>query len=718
MRLYIAEKPSVAAAIADGLGGGKRVSPKRGVGYFECRNGDIVTWCIGHLMEVAPPEKYDPAWKAWRAETLPIIPPEWRLLPKDNTKAQFKVVKDLLKKAKTVVHAGDPDREGQLLVDEVLEHLNFSGPVKRYISGATDEKTVKKALASLKNNAEFYNFCQSAKGRQRADALVGWNTTRAITIAARGQGYDGVISSGRVQSPTLAIVVERDLLIENFVPKDYFVPVITVRHAAGTFQATWVPREDCDGLDPSDGKLIDSKVAQKLLESVKGQAGQILQASYQEKQTPPELPFNLSTLQRVASKKFKFSAKRTLELAQALYDKKATTYPRSDTRHLPEEQYADAPGVLASLAKYGFESASGANPEIHGSVWNTKKAPIHHAIIPTEKTPTGLTGDEEKLYKVIANAYIRQFYPPMRYVSQLAVAEIAGEKWKANGKVLLSPGWTAMQGADAPEDKEKGKLPMGMKKGDSAQCADTLMNSKKTSPPARFDDGSLIEAMEKVHKFVTDPEVKKRLRENSGIGTDATRANILETIVKRGFVERNKKGQIISTGIGREVYSQLPIPLRDPGTTAVWEDLLTSIADGKMSLDAFMENQAQVLPNLVQAGLSAKFSKKMVGTVHPCPTCGSALRRLKGKKGHFWACKDREHPLLSDEKGKPGRAFGSNDGPKAPCLEPGCGEQMARRESSKRKGFFFWACTNKKHPLRKDSNGQPSDPMVFKKSKK
>ena len=734
MRLFIAEKPSLGKAIAEGIG-----TVRASRTHIECKGGAIVTWCFGHLLEQAEPEDYSPIYKKWRADDLPIIPERWKLIPKKTSLDQFKAIKELLQKASEVVNAGDPDREGQLLVDELLEYVGNKKPVRRIWLASLDEKSVAKALANLRDNQDYQNLKNSALTRQRADWLVGMNLTRAMTLAAQQQGVKGVISAGRVQTPTLALVVDRDREIEKFVPRDFYVPIITVAHAKGTFTATWQPGEDSPGLDP-DGRLLDRNVADAVARKAKGQSGNLSQVQYQEKRKAPPLPYNLAKLTKAASSKYGFSAADTLEYAQALYESKLTTYPRSDCQYLPDEQFSDAAEILRGLASSGVPGAQKANPSIRTGAWSTAKVTAHHAIIPTGKPlergveafcakyadqpnkARNIANGMRKLYSLICESYIRQFYPDMRYVSQQAMVDLAGEKWKATGQQIIDPGWTVLGGhQEDDEEQDPGGLPLGMKQGDGVRCQDVQVRADKTKPPPRFTDGSLVEAMANIHKFVTNPEIKKRLKETSGIGTDATRGNIIETLFTRTYLERKGK-QIISTKLGREVVDRIPQNLRDPGTTALWEDALAMIAEGKVTAATFMGKQTEQLPRMVKAALEAKFSDALAGPVHPCPACSKPLRRFQSrtrKGSYFWACSEKDHPLLMDEKGKPGAPFGerkANDGPKAPCPEAKCKEMMSRRES-KTPGFFFWTCPNQKHPLRKDDNGKPGEPMVFNKQK-
>lgn len=654
-RVFIAEKPSLARAIAAGLG-----NPKKEDGYIQCGQNDVVTWCFGHLLELAEPGEYDEKFKRWAADTLPIIPSEFRKIAKADkgVSAQISIIKKLLKGASSAVNAGDPDREGQLLVDEVLELLGWSGPTSRIWLAATDPQSVKKALANLKDNAEFRPLRDAAETRSRADWLVGLNLTRACTIAARKSGAEGVYSVGRVQTPTLALIVRRDAEIESFKPRDFYVPTLTAKHRAGDFTATWQAPDDAAGLDP-EGRLVDRAAADAV--AARCAAGPATVASYSSKagSAAAPLPYSLSALQKAAGGRYKMTAAGVLKAAQSLYEKGVTSYPRSDCRYLPEEQHGQAGDILqaAALVVPGAHKADSAAKH---STWNTKKVTAHHAIIPTGRAAASLSDDERQVYALIAASYVRLFLPAQQYEQRQAVLAIGEDEFRATARVVTAAGWTDLGGEESDDDEDEDEEPAAslppLTEGEALEVAGVAAVARQTKAPARWTDGSLISAMSSIHRFVGDSKAKARLRETSGIGTEATRANILETLVGRAYVAR-KKGQLVSTAKGRDLVAKVPAALSDPATTAVWEDALASIESGKMDMETFLGHQTGVLPKMVQRALAATFDAGPIA--NPCPTCKGPLRRLKGKSSgkHFWACQDRSHPLLSDAKGKPGQPF-------------------------------------------------------------
>lgn len=699
MRLFIAEKPSLARAIADGLGKGQKSD-----GCIRCGN-DVVTWCFGHLLEPCYPEDYKPEYASWRRDQLPIIPPVWKSKARPKAAAQLKIIGKLLKEAKSVVNAGDPDREGQLLVDEVLEHFSYKGPVSRVWLASLDDRSVKKALDGITDNARHAPLRDAARARQQADWLIGMNATRAMTIAGREAGRGEMLSLGRVQTPTLALVVARDREIASFTPTDYFTLRACLVHANGEFTASFLPGEAQAGLD-SSGRLADASIAESLAGRMKGADGVIVETARENKTKSAPLPHCLSSLQKEGSAKLGLSAKQVLDTAQSLYEKKLTTYPRSDCRYLPEEQFDAAGSILAALAGVpGLERAVGnADAKLKSGAWNTKKVTAHHAIIPTGEKPGKLTDAERSLYLLIATAYCLQFYPPMRYEAQKMTLTIADTRWEAKGRHIQEAGWTAVAvDDDSGEQDSGGPLPPA-NKGDSVHCQDVLTEKKKTSPPSRFTEGTLIEAMANVHRFVADAAAKSVLKENEGIGTEATRAGILETLKTRGYLIAEKKA-IVSTKLGQDVIDLTPETLKDPVTTASWESRLEAIAQGKETLAGFMAEQVKILPDLLAPILGQGNGKP----AYPCPDCGAALSRRKGKKAGtwFWGC--TAYPscttTMPDENGQPGKARPKRELSRFVCKA--CGKPLALRNGAKG-GFFgcsgYPAC---KKTFQVAANGEP-----------
>lgn len=468
MRLFIAEKPNLAKAIANGLGNGRKDD-----GCIRCGN-DVVTWCFGHMLELAWPQDYKPEYAQWRREHLPIIPSEWKFKVRKDAAKQLAVIGSLLREADSVVNGGDPDREGQLLVDEVLEHFNYRGPVARIWLPSLDDKSVRIALDGIRDNAPYAPLRDAARARSLADWLVGINATRAMTIKGREGGRSETLSLGRVQTPTLALVVARDREISSFKPIDYLVLRASLVHSAGEFAATFVPSETQAGLD-SSGRLIDAAVADALVAGVKGANGLVAEAAREAKTKAAPLPHSLSSLQKAASARLGMSAQQVLDTAQSLYEKKLTSYPRTDCRYLPNEQFDGAAAVLATLASVpGLgQMANAADASLKSASWNTGKVTAHHAIAPTgEMPPDNLKAAERDLYLMIATAFCLQFHLVMRYEAQKVAVTLADTRWEATGRHVLDPGWTRFTGNDEEQDDAPDQALPPLEQGDALQCRD------------------------------------------------------------------------------------------------------------------------------------------------------------------------------------------------------------------------------------------------------
>lgn len=661
MKLYIAEKPSVGKAIAENLGG--KMIPVRGTKgptHIEVGNDTVVTWVFGHILEQCEPEDYDPAFKSWKGSEgrLPFIPDQWKLKSVSSAKEQLAVIKGLLKEASVVIHAGDPDREGQLLVDEVKDFLNFRGPVKRILPNAMDSVSMKKILADERDNKDFKGLCDSALGRQRADWMVGMNFTRACTMANQRSGMNGVLAVGRVQTPTLAMIVKRDLEIENFKPQNYFDIVAKFKHANGLYTATWKPVRGQKGVD-AEGRLIDESVANALSAAVAGKQGKIAEYKVEDGKQRAPLPFSLSALQSKASSLFGMTAQQVLDTCQSLYEvHKVASYPRTDSQYLPEAQFAEAPAVLNAIAHFdsGISGlVGGANPKIKSQVWNSAKAPAHHAIIPTTNANYGaLNVNERKVFGLICKFYLAQFYPDFSYKQTSVHTECAGQMFTASGRTPVDLGWRKVFGAEEAKEEdakgnaaanEDGQMLPRMATGDSVVCDKLSKDKKQTKPPAPYTEGTLIRGMTNIHETVDDPELKKKLKEVKGIGTEATRADVIEKLKKRLFIEV-KAGKIRSTIAGRQFISALPRELTDAGTTAMWENLLSKVEEGVLPLDKFIEGQSlfitkmtkRILDSTIQVMVGVKneglVDAAKAGAGGTCPACGKGTMGLRqAKKG-------------------------------------------------------------------------------------
>lgn len=665
MRLWIAEKPSLAQTIAKSL----RQTGK-GDGYIETQGG-IVTWCFGHLFEQASPEDYDERYKTWKLDNLPILPAQWKLKPRSDAKKQINVIKALLKTAKDVVNAGDPDREGQLLVDEVLEELGYKGKVLRVWLQDLTESGVAKAISKLEDNQKYRGLKEAAETRGRADWLVGMNLTRVYTLKAKSTGYTGVLSVGRVQTPTLALVVARDREIENFKPTPYFAVNARFKAVSGAYLGSWVVPE---AIADAAGRCLDKSIASAVATKIQGKSGHVVEYEKVGRKESPPLPFSLSKLQATASARWGMSAQKVLDTAQSLYEThKITTYPRSDCEYLESAKHGEAPHVLTAISKASQDYANlvkGANPSIKSKAFDDKKISAHTGIIPTAKTAdlAALSKDEARIYDIIVRHYLAQFYPDHEYLATKILTECEGERFRTSGRTPTKDGWKSLFRAteEEPEkrtkreddDEESSSLPP-LTKNEPVKCEDGTVASKETKPPARFTEGTLIEAMAGVSKYVSDPTIKAKLKETSGIGTEATRAGIIETLKKRIFLTTKGK-QLISTTSARDFIDALNPDLTNPGTTALWEQVLDGISSGKVPQKAFMDAQIDWLKKQVDAARGASIavaSTAKTGSEHKCPRCGQGvLRKIKGAKGTFWGCsryQDGCKVTFNDSRGKP-----------------------------------------------------------------
>ena len=607
MRLFIAEKPSVAKAIVAELG-----CVTRGDGFITCKDGSVVTWCFGHLLEQAEPDAYLPddvprtkkGSKVWRFEDLPIYPKNWKLLPKNDkgVKKQLATIGKLLKKASLVVHAGDPDREGQLLVDEVLEHFRYTGRVQRFWFSAQDSASIRKGLTNLRDNETFDGMRLAALGRSRADWLLGMNLSRAYTLARQAQGKKELIAVGRVQTPTLALVAKRDVAIRDFKPVPYFV--IKARLGGGKpFTAVWEPEESQAGIDEQK-RLVDRCIAAALQQRLKavGQAT-VVRCSRTPKKIAQPKAFSLADIQLGASNQFGFSAEKTLNLCQSLYEThKATSYPRTDCSFLPESQYADAKNVLAAIAKTMPPLAglvAKCDCSIQSPTWNDKKITAHHGIIPTQQAADGskFSDDERKIYRLIAERYLSNFLPAHEYLACSIELRIATERFSAKGRLVTKPGWKVVTSA-ADEDKadDEGQALPELKSGLQLPVSGIDCEEERTKPPAAFTEGTLIRAMENIHQAVNDPQSKKFLKEGDGIGTPATRAAIIAELKRKKYLEVKGK-KIVATELGLHLLQVVPDVMKNPVLTALFERILREVEAGNVPLDVFIEKQKQLVIN-------------------------------------------------------------------------------------------------------------------------
>lgn len=639
MQLYLCEKPSQAKDIARVLG-----ISQRGQGCIT--GGNItVTWAIGHLLETAAPETYGEQFgRPWRTDVLPIIPDRWQMTVKKDTADQFNVIKKLLKQAREVVIATDADREGEVIARELMEFCNYSGAVRRLWLSALDEGSIKKALNDMWSGDKTENLYQAGVGRSRADWLIGMNLTRLYTLKASKAGLLEVFSVGRVQTPTLAIVVNRDLAIASFVPQPWWQVKALLEKDGIRFEAEWVAADQyCD----DDKRCVNQQIAMAVQQLCqKSGTGSVIAADKKREKTPAPLCFDLGSLQIACDRKWGFGANEVLSIAQSLYEThKATTYPRTDCGYLPLSMREEAKKVIQAIQQSDPGIASRVahlDTAFNSRIWNDKKITAHHAIIPTGQPfdIARLNDKELKVYSLIRLHYLAQFMPLQESDVTNATFNIGNQLFRSRGRVIVNPGWKELfsKHTDEEEDEgsESGSLLPVLEQGSICQVAGSVVKDNVTKAPAHHTEGTLIAAMKNAASLVTDPQLKKVLRDNAGLGTEATRSGVLETLFKRHYLE--KQGKFIhATQMARELIAALPETLTSPGMTALWEQALDDIAHGKSGLSDFMQKQSQWTRHLIEKGQSTVF--KVTVPVGPaCPECGKATRQRMGKKGKFWSC--------------------------------------------------------------------------------
>jgi DNA topoisomerase-3 len=603
MRLFLCEKPSQAKDIAQVLG-----ATRRGNGCW-VGAGVTVTWCIGHLLETAPPDSYDARYKRWALADLPIVPERWKMLVKPKTASQYKAVKRLLGEAQELVIATDADREGEMIARELVEHCRYRGPVQRLWLSALDDASIRKALGALRAGADTFNLYQSALGRSRADWLIGMNMSRLFTLLGRQSGYQGVLPVGRVQTPTLRLVVDRDRSIADFMPQPFWaIEVQLLGDDPAPFTAQWrAPEEHSD----DQGRCLDQALAQRAAEAMRATGSARVQRLKTERmREAAPLPFDLGTLQEICSKKLGLGAQETLDIAQALYEThKLITYPRSDCGYLPLSQHSEAPGILAALTQADpslGELAPHLEPRRKSRAWNDAKVGAHHGIIPTAAARAfeRLAGKPRAVYTLIRARYLAQFLPAHEYDRTQADFDCGGQTLRAVGKQIVEPGWkralpealvAASRGREAPAPQT---LP-SLREGQTCAIHDLIFKDLWTQPPKPFTEGDLIKAMKNVAKLVDNPKLKQKLKDTTGIGTEATRAGIIQGLLERGYLTKQGKA-LAATPAAFSLIDAVPRAIADPGTTAIWEQALDMVQSGEMNLEEFVSKQSAWMSKQVE----------------------------------------------------------------------------------------------------------------------
>ena len=621
MQLVIAEKPSVAKSIADVLGALDRQD-----GYFE-GGGYLVSWCVGHLIELAEPESYGDQWKKWTFESLPVNPEHWQYEIKEDTKEQYDVLYGLLHDSRVdeVVCATDAGREGELIFRLVYEQAGCSKPMKRLWISSMEESAIREGFENLKPGSDYEHLYHSALCRQEADWLVGINGTRLFTVLYGGK----VLKVGRVQTPTLAMIVERESKIMNFKKEQYFMAHIL-----------------CGGVDAATERIDSKTEAEQIAGACRNGQALVTSVVKEEKTVASPKLYDLTTLQRDANRLFGFTAKQTLEYTQSLYEKKLCTYPRTDSQYLSDDMEQTAGNVIKAIfSSILFEENMMFNPDIK-RVLNSKKVTDHHAIIPTMEIAkadlAALPETERKILSLVANRLLCATGEKHLYETVKAELTCGGYTFATSGKSVLKNGWkdfedTFKRSFKTMEDKEQEdkKLPE-LSKGQTFNGVQTKISEHYTTPPKHFTEDSLLSAMERAGSEDMGDDVERK-----GLGTPATRADIIEKLVKDGFVKREKK-QMIPTENGIKLITVLPDVVKSPKLTADWENALTLVAKGEMEREDFMADIETMVSDLIHTYHEVSDEQKKMfaqeqKVLGKCSNCGGEV--VKGKYGAF--CKNK-----------------------------------------------------------------------------
>ena len=633
-RLIVAEKPSVARDIA-------RVLGVSGRGQGVIGSGDVrITWCVGHLVELAEPATYDKAWKSWRMDTLPMLPDRFRLKARKGVKDQYTVVRALLREAGEVVNACDAGREGELIFDNVYTLSGCRAPVLRlWISSMTDT-AIRGGFSALRPGEEMVPLRDAARCRSESDWLVGLNATRAMTLRARdGGGQSPLLSLGRVQTPTLAMLVEREDAIERFVPEVFWQVKVQLGVPDGTWEALWT--EELPGGKRRD-RLTDKAAAEAILARIQGLDGLVTRVTRKETREKPPLLYDLTTLQKEANRRFRFSAKRTLELAQSLYEEhKVLSYPRTDARHIGADQVDGLPELLRSLRFGPYEATAG---EVLGR-WPVKlgkrvvddtEVSDHHAIVPTGVDPRGcnLDRDRKRIFDLVARRFLAVFLPDAVFAVANVDTTLGDDLFAARGRTCLDPGWRAIDPPKNEKKKDQEVILPPVEENDEPSQLSSELHEGSTKPPRRYTEASLLGAMERAGEALDDAELKRAMKRN-GLGTPATRAAIIETLLSRDYTERHKR-QIRPTPQGRALIGALPVAeLRSPKLTGQWEARLVAMAEGAESRPEFMDAIRAFTASMVEALRAATVEGTTLQGAAPvadgevlgaCPLCGEEVR--------------------------------------------------------------------------------------------
>ncbi len=618
--LVITEKPSVAMDIGKVQGGFSRKD-----GYLE-KDDMIISWAVGHLVGLAMPQDYNPELEKWNLDTLPILPDQFRLKPNPATRKQLQVLKGLINRQDVdrLINACDAGREGELIFRNIVQFLNCHKPHYRLWLSETTPAAIRAAFDNLRSSAEVENLSRAATARSQADWIVGINTTRGYTTKHREK-----LTVGRVQTPTLALIVNRDREIEDFTPVDYWEIEAGFNTGQQIYKGKWFRDKQDRFTVREEAEEIQSKL-------IHGSPAQVTKIEQKEKIEQPPMLFNLTDLQKESNKRFGFTAEQTLSIAQKLYENHLLTYPRTDSRYLTVAMAATLPARLNALRRteLGTVVSGIADTDVNSKRYvDDSKVSDHPAIVVTEVSPdlSALTADETKIYILVARRMMGIFLPPARIQKTSIVTSCKGETFISKGKVLLEPGWKALYSNDT-EDDDTPALPALME-GQEIKLQEAQVLDKQTQPPKRYNEADLLSAMENAGKQVEDEELREAMK-GKGLGTPATRAAIIEKLISTGYITRQKKA-LVATDKGKTLIDIVSPRLKDPEMTGEWEKELIDIEQGKYHATLFLQEIKQFTQDVVNeikaqdAATSSFNTGKGIGV---CPQCGKPV--IENKKAY------------------------------------------------------------------------------------
>lgn len=651
MIVCIAEKPSVARDIAEVLGARNRKE-----GYIE-GNGYQVTWTFGHLCTLKEPHEYTPSWKAWSLSSLPMIPPRFgiKLINDPGIEKQFHIIEGLMQQADEIINCGDAGQEGELIQRWVMQKAGAHCPVKRLWISSLTEEAIREGFASLKDQSEFQPLYEAGLSRAIGDWVLGMNATRLYTLKY-GQSRQ-VLSIGRVQTPTLALIVKRQQEIENFKPEPYWELKTVYRET--TFNST-------------KGKFSSKEEGEKFLETVKNSDFTVTDVSAKKGTEAPPRLFDLTSLQVECNKKFSYSADMTLQLIQSLYEKKVATYPRVDTTFLSDDIYPKCPNILAGLKDYAGFTAPLAGKKLLKSkkVFDNSKVTDHHAIIPTGVQPQGLTDMEKRVFDLIARRFIAVFYPDCKFSTTTVLGEVDKVEFKATGKQILEPGWRVIfakeQQEETKENEEERVLPL-FTIGESGPHTPDL-TEKWTQPPKPYTEATLLRAMETAGKLVDNDELRDALKEN-GIGRPSTRAAIIETLFKRHYIRKERKN-LIATPTGVELIQLIHEELlKSAELTGIWEKKLREIERRSYDAATFLTELKQMVTEIVYSVLRDNTNRRVTIMPEDAPEKGTPQAKTKKNSSSKTKSSDTENDASPAKPKRTRKASSNTNKEKTPRAE-------------------------------------------------